>query len=92
MEFAVAVVVSQPELLFAVSFLAPTLVSPQCADGIVLCAKGHVGEVLAVFEVQVIALVAVRAVVAWRYERGVMVCLNSLVCLQLLAVCCVLLP
>ena len=54
----------QPELLLAVGFLASSLVTPQSADSIVLCAKGHVGEVLAVFEVKVIALVAVRTVVA----------------------------
>ena len=63
-EFTVAVVVRQPELLLAVGFLASSLVTPQSADSIVLCAKGHVGEVLAVFKVKVIALVAVWAVVA----------------------------
>ena len=63
-EFAVAVVVSQPELLLAVSFLAGTFVSPQRADSIVLGAERHVGEVLAVLEVEAVLEVVLRTVIA----------------------------
>ena len=63
-EFTVAVVVSQPELLLAVGFLADAFVSPQRADSIVLGAERHVGEVLAVLEVEAVLEVVFRTVIA----------------------------
>ena len=62
-EFTVAVVVRQPELLLAIGFLAGALVSLESADGVILGAERHVREVLAVLEVQVVLLVAIGALV-----------------------------
>ena len=62
-EFTVAVVVRQPELLLAVGFLAGTFVSLESADCVILGAERHVREVLAVLEVQVVLLVAIGALV-----------------------------
>ena len=63
-EFTVAVVVRQPELLLAVGFLAGALVSLESADGVILGAERHVREVLAVPEVQVVGFVSLRALIA----------------------------
>ena len=62
-EFTVAVVVRQPELLLAVGFLAGALVSLESADGVILGAERHIRKVLAVLEVQVVLLVAIGALV-----------------------------